>query len=300
MDLQLTPKQLPSINGNFETYKADLVKQIEGYKAMPLTEETVAPVKSAIRSIRTTLEKIETTAVSAYFESPKKVLKAQFAELYTIIAEGEDKVDAIIMEDTRKRNESTTIRLQNYITSKAASMALDKDVIDFVKLEKQFYNKSQKEADSLDAVDNQLVTLEKNFAAYNRAVKKIEKLAKEIGPTFNKQRFMYALSKYGDNNDSTASLAEEEVDRLKAVVPEEARPVPVPVPVTAPSATRQYESPEGLDGVVVSVGFPLFDKKKSKGSDDLSFTFSVPKELKKSFTELLKELKEAGIKSSKL
>ena len=48
MELMLTPKELPSITGNFETYKEDLVKQIEGYKAMPLTEETVAPVKSAI------------------------------------------------------------------------------------------------------------------------------------------------------------------------------------------------------------------------------------------------------------
>jgi len=291
MELALTPKELPSIKGNFEQYKKELVKLVDGYKDKPLTEETVAPVKSALRQMRTTLEKCESTSVALYFDTPKKLLKAQFAELYSIIAEGESKVDAVIAEDTRKRNEATTIRLRNYIISKAKSMVVEADVVDFVILEKSYYNKTAKESESLDDVDKQLVTLEKNFAAYNRAVKKIEKIAKELGPVFNKNRFMYALSKYGENNDSTAALAEEEGERLATAVPEVAAR-------QAAATTTSVMSTEPIK--TLSIDFPVYDKKTSKGSDDLSYTFSVPKELKKSFSELLKELKEAGIKSSKL
>lgn len=292
MELMLTPKELPSISGNFEQYKNDLVKQIEGYKAMPLTEDTVAPVKSAIRTIRTTLEKIESTAIGAYFDTPKKMLKAQFAELYGIIADGESKVDAIIAEDTRKRNDATTARLVTYIKSKIEGMALETDAVDFVILEKQFFNKTAKDAEVYDNIDRQLADLEKNFAAFIRAEKKINKIAQSLGPVFNKGRFLYGLSKYGDNNDSTAALAEEEAERLSNIPAEEQKPAArAAVPVKAPAVTGC---------ITIEVDFPVVDKKTSKGSDDLVYSFTIPKEAKKQFAELLKELKEAGIKSKKL
>lgn len=292
MELMLTPKELPSISGNFEQYKNDLVKQIEGYKAMPLTEDTVAPVKSAIRTIRTTLEKIESTAIGAYFDTPKKMLKAQFAELYGIIADGESKVDAIIAEDTRKRNDETTKRLTDYIGSKITGMALETDAVDYVILEKAYFNKTAKEAAVLDDIDRQLIQLEKNFAAYLRAEKKINKIAQSLGPVFNKGRFLYGLSKYGDNNDSTAALAEEEAERLSNIPAEEQKPVA--------RAAVPVKSSAVIETVTVEVDFPVVDKKTSKGSDEILVSFTVPKEAKKQFAELLKELKEAGIKSKKL
>ena len=292
MELMLTPKELPSITGNFEQYKNDLVKQIEGYKAMPLTEDTVAPVKSAIRTIRTTLEKIESTAIGAYFDTPKKMLKAQFAELYGIIADGESKVDAIIAEDTRKRNDATTARLVTYIKSKIEGMALETDAVDFVILEKQFFNKTVKDAEVYDNIDRQLEALEKNFAAFIRAEKKINKIAQSLGPVFNKGRFLYGLSKYGDNNDSTAALAEEEAERLSNIPAEEQK--------SAARAAVPAKTPAGTGSFTVAVNFPVVDKKTSKGSEDLMYSFTVPKESKKQFAELLKELKEAGIKSKKL
>ena len=292
MELMLTPKELPSITGNFEQYKNDLIKQIEGYKAMPLTEDTVAPVKSAIRTIRTTLEKIESTAIGAYFDTPKKMLKAQFAELYGIIADGESKVDAIIAEDTRKRNEATTARLVTYIKSKIEGMALETDAVDFVILEKQFFNKTVKDAEVYDNIDRQLEALEKNFAAFIRAEKKINKIAQNLGPVFNKGRFLYGLSKYGDNNDSTAALAEEEAERLSNIPAEEQK--------SAARAAVPVKTHAGTGSFTVAVNFPVVDKKTSKGSEDLMYSFTVPKELKKQFAELLKELKEAGIKSKKL
>lgn len=293
MELMLTPKELPSITGNFDQYKNELVKQIEGYKAMPLTEDTVAPVKSAIRTIRTTLEKIESTAISAYFDTPKKMLKAQFAELYGIIADGESKVDAIIAEDTRKRNDATTERLMNYVASKIKGMALEADALDFVIFEKQFYNKTVKDAEVYDNIDKQLEALEKNFAAYIRAEKKINKIAQSLGPVFNKGRFLHGLSKYGDNNDSTAALAEEEAERLSNI-PAEEKPVVRTTTFASSAASNRAAS------ITIEVDFPVVDKKTSKGSEDLIYSFTVPKEAKKQFAELLKGLKEAGIKSKKL
>lgn len=294
MELMLTPKELPSISGNFEQYKNDLATQIEKYKEMPLTEETVAPVKSAIRQIRTTLEKMESTAIGAYFDTPKKMLKAQFAELYNIIADGENKVDAIIAEDTRKRNDATTERLVKYIKSKIVNMALEEDAVDYVILEKQFYNKTAKDAEVYDNIDKQLVTLEKNLTAFKRAEKKIGALAQKIGPTFNKGRFLYGLSKYGDDNDSTAAQAEEEAERLAAIPAEDMKP---DAPVTASTPIKRAAvSPE--QEIIVS--FPVVDKKTSKGSEDILYSFTIPKEAKKQFAELLTKLKEVGIKSKKL
>lgn len=292
MDLTLTPKALPSINGNFDQYKAELVKQIEGYKSSPLTDETVPAVKSAIRQIRTTLEKIESTAISAYFDSPKKILKANFAELYSIIAEGESKVDAIIAEDTRKRNEETTTRLVAYITSKVKGMALESDVVDHVELKKHYYNKTAKEIETLNEIDADLAQMEKNFAEFVRAEKKINKLAQECGPVFNKGRYMYALSKYGENNASTASLAEEEAERLSSIPPEAVLPLgsatkSIPIPVSS-----------GMEEIIVE--FPSYDKKKSKGSEDVTYLISIPKEAKKQFAELLKQLGTVGIKCKKI
>jgi hypothetical protein len=289
MELTLAPKNMPSITGNFDQYKKDLIKQMDGYKDMPLTEETVAPVKSAVRQIRTTLEKIESTAVSAYFDTPKKILKAQFAELYSIIADSESKIDAVIAEDTRKRNNATVERLTNYVASKVKDMALESDVVDYVVLKKTFFNKTAKEIESLNDIDLQLVQLEKNFAAYIRAEKKINKLAKELGPTFNKGRFLYSLSKYGEGNDEAASLAEEEAERLNTVLPEAARPVVASAPAIVEDEVYS-----------VAVDFPVVDRKKSKGLEEVSYTFSIPKEAKKSFAELVKELKAVGIKLTKV
>lgn len=291
MELSLTPKNMPSISGNFDTYKADLIKQIEGYKSSPLTDETVAPVKSAIRQIRTTLEKIESTAVSTYFDSPKKILKAQFAELYSIIADGESKVDAIIAEDTRKRNTETTERLIGYIASKVKSMTLESDAVDYVVFEKTFYNKTAKEIENLNNIDAQLTQLEKNFAAYVRAEKKIQKLAATCGPVFNKARYLNYLSKYGEGNDEFAAQAEEEAERLSSIPPEA---------VAAPAVTKKMPIPVSSGTEEISIEFPSYDKKKSKGSEDVAYLISIPKEAKKQFAELLKQLGTVGIKCKKI
>ena len=294
MELQLTPQTLPSVEGNFDVYKADVQALIDGFKGKPLTEETVAPVKSAIRQMRTTLEKYESTSIGMYFETPKKLLKAKFAELYAIIAEGENKVDAVIAEDTRKRNEELTDRLTKYIKSKIKDLAVESDVVDYVILHKAFFNKTAKEAETLDNIDTQLLQLEKNFAAFTRATKKVNKFALVLGGAFNKGRYLYSLEKYGDGNDSASILAEEEHDRLIAV-PE--TPTPTPTPTSAPVRSVAVEAEEAC--TEITVDFPHYEKKTSKGTDELAYSFTVPKEQKKAFAELLKELKAVGIKYKK-
>lgn len=298
MELQLAPKNLPEVKGNFDAYKKNLIKQIEEYKSMPLTEDTVAPVKSAIRQIRTTLEKIEDTSISAYFDTPKKLLKAQFSELYSIIAEGESKVDAIIAEDTRRRHEEMTTRMVSYIESKIKAMDLEEDAVEHVILRKQYYNKTAKEVNTLNDIDDQLIYLERNFAAFKRSEKKINSLAAKIGPTFNKGRYLYALSKYDEGNDETAAQAEEEAERLLSIPEEKAMPAFTNSASTArPSKASAIEEEEEQ---IVAVTFPVVDKKKSKGTEEVNVSFTFPKEMKKSFNELLKELKAAGIKNKKV
>lgn len=300
MDLILTPKNMPEVKGNFDTYKKNLIKQIEDYKKMPLTEDTIGSVKSAIRQIRTTLEKIENTSISAYFDTPKKELKARFSELYSIIAEGESKVDAILAEETRRRNMETTERLNTYIESKITSMKLEEDASLHVILKKQYFNKTAKEVETLNDIDLQLIEMEKNFAAFQRATKKINEIAIKYGKIFNKGRFLYMLDKYGPGNSETASLAEEEAERLTEAINEQ----PVEEDAKAMRGTTFVPSSpvfrDAEETINISLNFPVVDKKKSKGTEEIVVSFTVPKESKKVFNELLRELKAASIKNKKM
>jgi len=287
MELELVPKTLPQVTGNFESYKEMLIKQMEVYKNTPLTEENVPQIKSAIRQMRISIEKIESSAISVYFDTPKKILKTQFAELYAIIAEGEQKVDAIIAEETAKRNNALTSRLINYIQNKIQGMELEEDVVDFVPLKKHYYNKTAKEADILNEIDSDLLTLEKNYRSYKRAKEKIGKIAEELGGVFNRKMFEFQLSKYGDNNDDVALRAEEEADRLKNIKMTSA----------AKSLVKEVTSAEV---VVISWEFETLSKNDLKDTEEITISFIVPKKHKKGFNEIIKHLKNAGIKTKKI
>jgi hypothetical protein len=286
MELELVPKVLPQVTGNFESYKEMLVKQMEVYKNTPLTEENVPQIKSAIRQMRTSIEKIESSAISVYFDTPKKILKAQFAELYAIIAEGEQKVDAIIAEETRKRNEALTSKFISYIQNKIQGMELEEDVVDFVPLKKHYYNKTAKEPDVLNEIDSDLLTLEKNYRSYKRAKERIAKIADELGSVFNRRLYEFQLSKYGDGNDDVALRADEEAERLRNV-----KLNPTPKVSTKPVTP--------VEVVVVSWEFESLSKTDLKNTEDIGIVFSVPKKHKKGFNEILKLLKSAGIKVKK-
>lgn len=297
MELVLTPEKLPYVEGNFDEYKQSLITKIEEYKKMPLTDETVAPVKSAIRQMRTTLEKIESTSIGVYFDTPKKNLKAKFAELQAIIAEGESKVDAVLAENTRIRNEETTERLTTYIISTISRLELEEDAVDHVILKKSFFNKTAKETDTLNDIDAQLAQLERNFASYKRSRKKIEALAEELGSVFNKGRFLFSLGKYADENDHNAGLAEDEAERLRIAAAEE--PIPKKVGGGGLTLSTKATEPE-IEMGIIEIEFPMVPKKLSKGSEVITAEFVVPKEAKKQFLELLRDLKEVGIKNKKL
>jgi|GEM_PF-6773780 hypothetical protein len=286
MELELVPKVLPQVTGNFESYKEMLVKQMEVYKNTPLTEENVPQIKSVIRQMRTSIEKIESSAISVYFDTPKKILKAQFAELYAIIAEGEQKVDAIIAEETRKRNEALTSKFISYIQNKIQGMELEEDVVDFVPLKKHYYNKTAKEPDVLNEIDSDLLTLEKNYRSYKRAKERIAKIADELGSVFNRSLYEFQLSKYGDGNDDVALRADEEAERLRNVKLD-----PTPKVSTKPVTP--------VEVVVVSWEFESLSKTDLKNTEDIGIVFSVPKKHKKGFNEILKLLKSAGIKVKK-
>ncbi len=286
MELELVPKVLPQVTGNFESYKEMLVKQMEVYKNTPLTEENVPQIKSVIRQMRTSIEKIESSAISVYFDTPKKILKAQFAELYAIIAEGEQKVDAIIAEETRKRNEALTSKFISYIQNKIQGMELEEDVVDFVPLKKHYYNKTAKEPDVLNEIDSDLLTLEKNYRSYRRAKEKIAKISEDLGNIFNRKLYEFQLSKYGDGNDDVALRADEEAERLRNVKLD-----PTPKVSTKPVTP--------VEVVVVSWEFESLSKTDLKNTEDIGIVFSVPKKHKKGFNEILKLLKSAGIKVKK-
>lgn len=291
VDLVISPKKVPEVTGNFDAYKEHLSAMLKVYQGKALTEDTVAPVKAAVQKMRTTLEGIEKTSIAAYYDAPKKLMKARFAELYDMIGEIESKADAVIAEETEKRNNKTTKRLIAYLKSKATELGMDADVVDTIVFEKSYYNKTAKEADVLDDLDRKMNEAKENNKNYDKAVKKLNEVTKEFGALFNKDSYLSLLSKYGESNGSILLEIIEESERLREAMKN-------PRPAAAKAAPRG-EEPEEAVSYDLYVAFPPVKKaKKDRVIKSYEVTFEVPDEVDAEFKKLLKQLPGAGIKTT--
>ena len=100
-------KQLPVITMNFEEVKASLVENIERYKGIIVTEESLKDCKATQKDLAGLRNKLDTYRkdVKREMEKPIKAFESECKELIGLIAEVEAPIKAGITEFDNKRRE---------------------------------------------------------------------------------------------------------------------------------------------------------------------------------------------------
>lgn len=100
-------KQLPVINMNFEEVKASLVENMEKYKGIIVTEESLKDCKATQKDLAGLRNKLDTYRkdVKREMEKPIKAFESDCKELIGLIAEVEAPIKAGITEFDNKRRE---------------------------------------------------------------------------------------------------------------------------------------------------------------------------------------------------
>lgn len=106
MDIQVN-KQLPVITMNFEEVKANLVENMEKYKGIVVTEESLKDCKATQRDLAGLRNKIDSYRkdVKKEMEKPIKEFEGKCKELIGLIAEVEKPIKSGISEFDNKRRE---------------------------------------------------------------------------------------------------------------------------------------------------------------------------------------------------
>ncbi len=175
--LKATPSKPVHVVVNFKEVEFFLDLLFKRYKETEFTTanlEEVQKTKAAMVALRVNAEKFDKDIKADFYNNPKKVFSAGMAPIYAKIASIESKCDEVIAEEDQKRIDGINKAIDGYI----------KDFIDFYELledfrgferKKQFYNKSQKETDTINDLQAQAVEfsrLQKAFTSSERLIRK--------------------------------------------------------------------------------------------------------------------------------
>lgn len=108
MDIEVKEFQAPKIVINYEDLKAELEKNLESYKGLVVTEQTLAGSKAAQKELASLRVKVDTYRKDKKkeIEKPIKVFEAQCKELVSLIESVEKPIkEGIKVFDDKKREE---------------------------------------------------------------------------------------------------------------------------------------------------------------------------------------------------
>lgn len=173
-----------TISGNFAELGANIQKVIDRYKGTQLTEDNVEYVKTLKKqfvSLRTGVEREVKEWKDVYLDPAEDLLKAMKNELLAIISEGENALGAQLDEyDQRRKNELTVI-LNDYVNDAIEKFGLRSEYATKIVLKKEYYNKTQKEEDSIDDINAQAEELSRKQKDYDNGVALIKMECEDSG-----------------------------------------------------------------------------------------------------------------------
>ena len=165
------------VSGNFTELGANIQKVVDRYKGTVLTEDNVEYVKTLKKqfvSLRTGIEREKKEYKKVYIDPAENLLKSMCDELLRIVDEGEkalgDQLDAY---DQRRKDELTEV-LNDYVKDAIAKFSLREEYATQIQLKKEYYNKTQKEEDSIDDINAQAEELSKKQKEYDAGVALIQ------------------------------------------------------------------------------------------------------------------------------
>lgn len=162
-----------SIGGNWDNLKINIQKVVDKYKGTELTEDNVEYVKTLKKqfvSLRTGVELDFKNYKTAYLDPAENLIKTVKAELLAVIEEGESALDKQLDEYDQRRKDELTLVLNDYVNDAKEKFGLRDEYATQIQLKKEYYNKTQKEEDSIDDINAQAEELSKKQKEYDAGV----------------------------------------------------------------------------------------------------------------------------------
>lgn len=127
MDIQVK-KQLPVITMNFNEIKANLTENVEKYKGLIVTEESLKDCKATQKDLAGLRNKLDgyRKDVKKEMEKPIKEFEGQCKELIGLIEEVEKPIKLGIVEFDNKKKEQKKLKAQEVIANTVITLGLEK------------------------------------------------------------------------------------------------------------------------------------------------------------------------------
>ena len=173
-----------TVSGNFTELGKNIKTLVDRYKGTQLTEDNVEYVKTLKKqfvSLRTGVEREVKEWKDVYLDPAEDLLKVMKNELLAIINEGESALGKQLDEyDQKRKNELTTI-LNEYVNDAIEKFELREEYAIQIQLKKEYYNKTQKEEDSIDDINLQAENLSKKQKEHDAGVELIKAECEDAG-----------------------------------------------------------------------------------------------------------------------
>ena len=173
-----------TISGNFSELGANIQKVVDRYKGTQLTEDNVEYVKTLKKqfvSLRTGVEREVKEWKDVYLDPAEDLLKAMKNELLAIISEGESALGKQLDEYDQRRKDELTVILNDYVNDAIEKFGLRSEYATKIVLKKEYYNKTQKEEDSIDDINAQAEELSRKQKDYDNGVALIKMECEDSG-----------------------------------------------------------------------------------------------------------------------
>ena len=172
------------VSGNFSELGSNIQRVVDKYKGVKLTEDNVDYVKTLkaqFVSLRTGIERERKEYKKVYLDPAENLLKSMCDELLKIVDEGESALGKQLEEYDQRRKDELTIILTDYVNDAVAKYQLRDEYASQIQLKKEYYNKTQKEEDSIDDIDAQAQELGKKQKEYDNGVALIKLECEDAG-----------------------------------------------------------------------------------------------------------------------
>ena len=162
-----------SISGNFSELGGKIQAVVDRYKGTVLTEDNVDYVKtlkSQFVSLRTGIERERKEYKKVYIKPANDLVDCMCDELQKIVAEGENALGMQLEAYDQKRKDDLTVILKDYVHEFATKHGLRAEYEAQIVLIDKYYNRTQKEEDTIADIERQAMELAKKQSEYDSGI----------------------------------------------------------------------------------------------------------------------------------
>lgn len=181
MDIQVK-KQLPVITMNFNEIKANLTENVEKYKGLIVTEESLKDCKATQKDLAGLRNKLDgyRKDVKKEMEKPIKEFEGQCKELIGLIEEVEKPIKLGIVEFDNKKKEQKKLKAQEIIANTVITLGLEKKYADQLTVLDKYLNLSASAKSIVEDIEQRAALLKQQ---QNADKAKVEMLKATIETT---------------------------------------------------------------------------------------------------------------------